>query len=226
MFIKKIESRWIRFWMRHAGLSRTGRLAAYLVSWFSPSYKNRIYLANFNPHGYISSSAAISHPNLSLGKNIYIGDRVVIYQAKDGGEVKCDDRVHFYSDIIVETGEGGYVHIGSDTHIQPRCSISAYKGPISIGRRVEIAPNCAFYPYDHGMAPDEPIRTQPLQTKGGIVVGDDSWLGFGVIVLDGVRIGNGAVIGAGSVVTKDIPDNAIAVGVPARVVKMRVDVKK
>jgi acetyltransferase-like isoleucine patch superfamily enzyme len=62
-----------------------------------------------------------------------------------------------------------------------------------------------------------------LKTKGGIVVGDDVWLGFGVVVLDGVRIGKGAVVGAGSVVTRDIPDNAIAVGVPARVVKMRGD---
>jgi len=46
-----------------------------------------------------------------------------------------------------------------------------------------------------------PIRKQPVKTKGGIVIGDDAWLGVGVIVLDGVKIGKGAVIGAGSVVT-------------------------
>jgi acetyltransferase-like isoleucine patch superfamily enzyme len=54
-------------------------------------------------------------------------------------------------------------------------------------------------------------------------VEDDAWLGYGVIVLDGVRIGKGAVVGAGAVVTHDIPEGAIAVGVPARVVKMRSD---
>ena len=54
-------------------------------------------------------------------------------------------------------------------------------------------------------------------------MGDHSWLGTGVIVLGGVRMGKGVVIGAGSVVTKDVPDGAIAVGVPARVVKMRKD---
>jgi acetyltransferase-like isoleucine patch superfamily enzyme len=64
-----------------------------------------------------------------------------------------------------------------------------------------------------------------LQTKGDIVIEDDAWLGVGVVVLDGVRIGKGAVIGAGSVVTRDIPDNAIAVGVPASVVKMRGAIK-
>ena len=55
------------------------------------------------------------------------------------------------------------------------------------------------------------------------MIDDDAWLGYGVIVLDGVKIGKGAVIGAGSVVTRDVPDETIAVGVPARVVKRRCD---
>jgi acetyltransferase-like isoleucine patch superfamily enzyme len=62
------------------------------------------------------------------------------------------------------------------------------------------------------------MRLQPLQTKGGIVIEDDVWIGFGVIVLDGVKIGKGAVLGAGSVVTRDIPDNTVAVGVPAKTI--------
>ncbi len=61
----------------------------------------------------------------------------------------------------------------------------------------------------------------PLESRGGIRVGDGAWLGFGVIVLDGATIGAGAIIGAGSVVTKDVPENAIAVGNPARVVASR-----
>ena len=111
--------------------------------------------------------------------------------------------------------------IGDRTTVQPRCQFSAYRAPIQIGCDVQIAPNCAFYPYDHAFARGELIRKQPLQTKGGISIGDDVWLGFGVIVLDGVRIGKGAVIGAGAVVTRDIPDGAIAFGVPARVVRTR-----
>jgi acetyltransferase-like isoleucine patch superfamily enzyme len=84
-----------------------------------------------------------------------------------------------------------------------------------------IAPNCAFYPHDHGMAPGQPIRDQPLQTKGPIIIGDNVWVGAGVVVLGGVEIGEGAVIGAGSVVTTSIPGNAVAVGSPAKVVKFR-----
>ena len=96
---------------------------------------------------------------------------------------------------------------------------------IRIGSGVLIGPNCAVYSYDHGTGPDTSIRQQPLTTKGDVHIGDDSWLGFGVIVLSVVRIGKGAVIGAGSVVTSDIPDNAVAIGIPARVVKMRCDVE-
>ncbi|MBK8161647.1 MAG: hypothetical protein IPK65_00400 [Gammaproteobacteria bacterium] len=65
------------------------------------------------------------------------------------------------------------------------------------------------------------MRDQPLVTKGGIVVGDDAWLGYGVIVLDGARIGRGAIIGAGSIVTGDIPEGVIAAGAPAKVIKAR-----
>lgn len=222
MLTKKFKSRWIRFWMRHAGLSRTGRIATRLATWFAPPYKSRTHLANYNSKGYIAPSANISHRNLKLGAHVFIGDRVIIYQA-NGGSVELGDHVKLYADIILETGEGGQLTIGADTHIQPRCQLMSYKGPLQIGSRAEIAPNCAFYPYDHGFAPGEKIRNQPLRTKGGIIIGDDVWLGVGVIVLDGTRIGAGAVIGAGSVVTKDIPENAIAFGVPARIVKMRTE---
>jgi len=65
------------------------------------------------------------------------------------------------------------------------------------------------------------IMDQPLSSKGDIVVRDGAWIGHGVTVLSGVTIGEGAVIGAGSVVTNDVPDYAIAAGVPAVVVKIR-----
>jgi len=215
---------WTRFWMRFAGLTLCGRMATRLATCFTPRYKGRAYLARLNPQGYISPSAIIQHENLHFGAHVFIGDHVIIHQsAVDSGPVKLGDRVHLHSDVIIEVGSRGSLTIGANTAIQPRCQFSAYEAPIRIGCDVQIAPYCAFYPYDHSFAPGELIRKQPLQTKGGIVIGDDVWLGVGVIVLDGVRIGKGAVIGAGSVVALDIPDGAIAVGVPARVVKMRHD---
>jgi acetyltransferase-like isoleucine patch superfamily enzyme len=217
---------WTRFWMRHAGLDRMGRFSTRLATWFAPPYTKRTFLARLNPRGYVDPAAIISHEHLTLGVNVFIADRVVINQAQGGGPVEIGDRVHLFRDIIIATGDGGRVTIGSDTFIQPRCQIMGYKGPIEIGHHVQIAPNCAFYSYDHGFAPGRPIAGQPLHTKGGIVIGDDVWLGFGVVVLDGVKIGKGAVIGAGAVVTRDVPDEAIATGVPARVVKRRCDLER
>ncbi|NEQ84957.1 MAG: maltose O-acetyltransferase [Moorea sp. SIO2I5] len=68
---------------------------------------------------------------------------------------------------------------------------------------------------------DIPMMEQGVYSKGPVVIGDDVWLGAGAIVLDGVRIGKGCIIGAGAVVTKDLPDYAVAIGVPARVIRMR-----
>ncbi len=212
---------WMWFWMRWAGLGYLGKITTAIATWLAPPYYARRCLARYHPRGYIAPGATIYHQLLQLGANVFIGDRVTIFQDRDGGQVTLGDRVHVYDDTYIQTGDAGTVIIGSDTCIQPRCQFSAYKAPIKIGCKVQIAPSCAFYPYAHGIAPDIPIQEQPLTTKGGITIEDDVWLGYQVIVLDGVSIGQGAVIGAGSVVTQDIPSGAIAVGVPARVVKMR-----
>ena len=219
--IRAFKTRWVRFWMRYAGLSAFGRFATRLATWFALPHKASKYLAYLNPRGYIAPTATIHHSDLRMGANILIGDRVVIYQAEKGGPVEMGDQVHILRDAIIETGFGGYLTIGSGSTVNPRCQLNAYVAPIQIGRGVQLAPNCALYSYDHGFAPGESIREQPLQTRGGITIDDDVWLGVGVIVLSGVHIGKGSVIGAGSIVTHDIPDEAIAVGSPARVIKMR-----
>jgi len=212
---------WPRFWMRYAGLGFWGRIATRLAAWFAPPHKARPFLALMNPKGYVAASVTIYHSDLRLGTNVFMDDRVVVFQRERGGPVELGTKVSIFRDTILETGYGGYLKIGNNSSIHPRCQLNAYVSPIEIGANVMIAPNCAFYPYDHGIAPGQFIMEQPLRSKGGITVGDDVWIGFGVIVLGGVRIGNGAVIGAGSVVTRDVPEGAVAVGSPARVVKMR-----
>jgi acetyltransferase-like isoleucine patch superfamily enzyme len=212
--------------MGYAGLTRFGRIATRLATLFTPPHKASTFLAKMNPAGYISPGAILYHSDLQLGTNVFIGDRVIIFQASKGGSVKLGDRVCILRDTIIETGDSGTLTVADDVYIHPRCQINAYLAAIEIGRGALIAPNCALYPHNHGIAPERPIREQPCQAKGPIVIGDHAWLGVGVIVLGKVRIGKGAVIGAGSVVTKDIPDGAIAAGAPARVLKMRSDVKE
>jgi len=217
----RFRRRWTKFWMKFAGLGFWGRQASRLAAWTAPPYYGCIPLAQLHSKGYISAKADIFHDAFNYGRHCFLGDRVTIYKDGKGGEIKLRDGVHLHNDITIQTGKGGTVTIGDDTHIQPGCQFSAYLESIRIGSGVEIAPNCALYSYNHSMLAGLPIREQPLVSRGDIVVGNDVWLGYGVVVLDGVTIGNGAVIGAGSVVTSDIPANAIAVGSPARVVAQR-----
>jgi acetyltransferase-like isoleucine patch superfamily enzyme len=215
---------WVRFWMRFAGLNRCGRIATRLAVWGAPPYRARRYFARLYPHGYVAPSATIYHTAVRLGEHVFIGDRVLFFQAEHGGQVELGDRVSIFGDVILETGQGGSITIGAGSRVHRGCNLIAYLAPIQIGCDVGLAQNCAFHSYNHGIAPGESISKQPLQTRGPIIIDDHAWLGIGVIVLSGVRIGKGAVIGAGAVVTSDIPDGAIAVGSPARVVKMRSDV--
>ncbi len=89
---------------------------------------------------------------------------------------------------------------------------------VSFGDNAFIGPNCSFYTAGHPL--DAKQRNEGLEYARTIKVGDNVWFGGNVVVLPGVTIGNNAVIGAGSVVTKDIPDHAVAVGNPCNVVKM------
>lgn len=219
----RLKKSWARFWIRLSGTGTAGKIAAHLAGLFSPPFYSRIELSRLHRKGYFSPRCAIHHDGLHTGKHVFIDDGVLVYKDKDGGSVKIGDRVHIHRNTTIQTGIDGTLSIGNETHIQPRCQFSAYKGPINIGKRVEIAPNCAFYSYNHGVLPDMPVRQQPVFTTGGITIGDDVWLGYGVIVLDGVQIGRDAVIGAGAVVKSDIPEGAIAVGIPAKVIKMRSD---
>lgn len=215
------RDRWLAFWMARAGMSWRGRLATRLATWAAPPYKAKRLLARMTPAGYVSPHAQIACRDLRLGQHCYIDDDVIIFDRGDGGYVALGDGVHLYRSTIIELGQGGSVEIGADSHIQPNCQFTAFLAAVKIGARVQVAPACAFYPYQHSFMAGQPIAEQPLCSAGDIVIGDDAWLGYGVIVLDGVTIGTGAVVGAGAVVVHDVPAGAIAVGVPARVIGQR-----
>jgi acetyltransferase-like isoleucine patch superfamily enzyme len=138
-----------------------------------------------------------------------------------GGRMTLGNGVRILRDSVLETAGDGEILIGANTWIHPRCQLNAYRWPIVIGDNVDIAPSCALYSYDHGTQANRPIREQPLTSKGPIIIEDGVWLGFGVIVLSGVKIGRGTAVGAGSIVTNDLPPYCIAAGVPARKIRER-----
>lgn len=144
--------------------------------------------------------------------------------------------------VVIMVGQTGRCELGEMNTIYPNTTIRIDKGWMTSGKAVSFGPGCQIYEpraglsigdncliaggvmicgVAHGYATRNlPIREQPT-TELPVMIEDDVWLGMGVIVLPGVRIGRGAIIGAGAVVTKDIPAFAIAHGVPAQVVGER-----
>ena len=185
-------------------------------------YKARRRLVQLSGRAFISPQADIRCPQLDVGARVFVDDYVTIYAHRDGGrvEIGADSSVQRFS--ILELIRGGNIVIGQRTHIQSGCNLTAALRDIRIGDDVQIAPRCAFYPYQHGFSDlDIPMAKQPITSKGDIVIENDVWLGVGVIVMDGVTIGRGAIVGAGSVVTRSIPAFAIAAGAPAKVIGYR-----
>ena len=198
--------------MRFTASNRIGRIASFLVWLATPGYKDLVLLSYKNRHGFIHPFATVNHPDIRLGRNVYIDYNAVLYKAKGGGAIRLNDYVRVMRGSILETGDKGSISVGEHSWLHPNALLFAYLEPILIGKMVLVAPNSAFYPHDHGVRPERPIFDQPCVSKGPIIIEDGCWLGTGVTVLGGVTIGEGAVIGAGSVVTTDIPANAIAVG--------------
>lgn len=222
--IVRLSEVWVRWWMRRAGLSRFGRIATRLAV-LAPlpyfDYYEQQQLARLADFGYVAPSVTIHHPAVELGAQVFVGDRVDFQQDVAGGPITLGNRTWIGSDTLLRTGQGGSISIGSLSSIGIRSELAAYVTDIIIGSHVMIASNCHFFSYDHGTDPGLLMQEQKLRTKGHIVIEDDVWLGTGAIILSGVRIGKGAVVAAGAVVTRSVPDGAIVAGNPARVVKWR-----
>jgi acetyltransferase-like isoleucine patch superfamily enzyme len=147
-----------------------------------------------------------------FGRNLQlqIGKRAEIRFGKlcwigDGTKIRCHE---------------GVVEIGAKTVIGQECTISAYKR-VRIGEQCVIADRAMFIDFDHGVTEvDRPIRHQGIY-KRDCIVGSNVWIGYNACLLRGVAVGDNSIVGTNSVVTKDVPANAIVGGVPAKIIRMR-----
>ena len=128
----------------------------------------------------------------------------------------CGENVNIEKGANFATGEGIAIGLGSGLGVN--CLVH---GPLEIGEKVMMGPDVVILTHTHNIdRTDIPMGDQDSRVAK-VIIGNDVWIGMRSIIMPGVKIGNGAVIGAGAVVTKDVPDYAIVGGVPARVIKYR-----
>jgi acetyltransferase-like isoleucine patch superfamily enzyme len=133
---------------------------------------------------------------VEFGRFVWIGD---------GTKIRCHE---------------GLVEIGAKTVMGQECTISAYQR-VRIGEQCVIADRAMFIDFDHSVAEvEKPVREQGIYMRD-VDVGSNVWIGYGACILRGVRVGDNSIVGTNSVVTKDVPANAVVAGIPARVIRMR-----
>lgn len=160
-----------------------------------------------------------------VGNNVNVGGNSYYHCLAEKG-VKIGNHSTIEQNAWLHCGgrEGDYAHgffiMGEDSFIG--CySILGAGGGITIGNHVRIGQNVNIHAENHVFEDRERLIRDQGVVYGGVTIEDDVWVGSKTTILDGVTIGKGAVIGAGTVVTRSIPPYAIAVGVPARVIGQR-----
>ena len=170
----------------------------------------------------IGAGVKIVNPQyISLEDNVRISDNATLIARGPGGisigeNTSLNDRVY----LDTETPDNGYIRIGADSYIGTGTTLFGHQG-LEVGDHVLMAQNITLTPYSHIF--ENPARD--IITQGGhsrkVTIGRDVYIGMGVCILYSGDIGEGSVIGAGSVVAKPVPPYSVAVGNPARVIRRR-----
>ncbi len=159
--------------------------------------------------------------HIELGDNVAIDDFVMLDGCCEGDPaIKIGDNVIVSKSCVIQA-KTGPLDIGDNCDIGAHTIISSVSS-ITLASSVLIAGNCYIGGARYHMDDLEvPIMNQGIYSRGSVSIGENSWIGASATILDGVKIGRGCVIGAGSLVTKDVPDFGVAVGVPAKVIRYR-----
>lgn len=152
---------------------------------------------------------------IEIGKNCFISPLAHIF-AEPGRNIKIGDKTFIAADCTLH----GPLDIGNEVAINHHCILDGGRVGIKLHDQVRIAAYCHLYAFDHGMDLNSPIYQQAVTSKG-IEIGKDVWLGAHVGIKDGISIGDHAVVGMNSMVTKNIAEREIVVGNPARFIKYR-----
>ncbi len=164
------------------------------------------------------------HPTVTLNRaeKIYISDDCRLYRGsflnsrtrKDIGiHLGKGVKIHEYSYVVAY---GGVIFLDDYSGVGYHCVIGGHGG-LTVGKYTMISGLTYIVPANHSFKTREIPYLHQKETKKGITIGDNVWIGAKCVILDGVTIGDNSVIGAGSVVTKNVPPNVLALGTPANV---------
>lgn len=194
-----------------------GGLGLYLRKIFYPGFFKKV------GKGFIiGRNVVVRHPrNIELGDFVTIDDNCLIDGRGAGTEgIIIEDHVIINRNCMIQA-KNGHIKLGKRTSLGSNSTIFSVSG-VELGEAVLTAAGCTIsggnYKFDDT---NTAIMDQSAFSKGPIIIGSNTWLGTSAIVLDGVKIGEGAIIGAATVVYKKIPDFAVALGVPAQIIKYR-----
>ena len=152
---------------------------------------------------------------VEIGENCFISPLAHIF-AEPGRKISIGNNCFIAADCTLH----GPLNIGNEVAINHHCILDGGRLGIILHDQVRIAAYCHLYAFDHGMDVDNAIYKQPVRSQG-IEIGRDVWLGAHVGIKDGIKIGDQAVVGMNSMVTKDIGERMIVAGNPARFIRFR-----
>lgn len=154
---------------------------------------------------------------VQLSENCFIAPDANIF-AEPGRLVSLGES----SFVAAQSFLHGPITIGDHVAINHGCSIDGGQKGVSIGNNSRIANGVKIYAFNHGMHPEQDIWRQNSQSKG-VIIGEDVWIGANACIVDGIEIGDHAVVGMGAVVTKNVAKWAIVAGNPAKIIGDRRD---
>jgi len=165
-------------------------------------------------------------PEITSEQKIY---QEKVYEFNQLKPYESEEKQKYMHEVFAECGENCYIelpfhanwgghhlHLGSGVYMNFNMTM-VDDGNIYIGNKVMFGPNVTIITGTHPVNPS--LREKGLQYNKDVYIEDNAWIGSGVTILPGVKIGKNSVIAAGSMVTKDIPDNVVAAGIPCRVMR-------
>ena len=169
-------------------------------------------------------NVTLRHPlRVSLGDNVIVHDDVTLDgKGREGNGISIGDNVFLGKGTMLASVDGT-ININEDASIGCYCRIGSSKHT-TIGKKALLASYVYVVGADHDSTrTDIPVIDQPNVSRGGATIGDGTWIGTKSTVLDGVSVGSDCIVGAHSLVTKDVPDFSVIVGSPAKVIRDRRD---